>query len=182
MTERPLFQIVAKPGEPDGDQRDRWLELVTQGELPYRAARQVGVTLSAIRRLANQNEVFAEARAQALETGRHVRENLVDEAVETWAVQDDAPPAMRLAWAKRWNHAYRDSSRVEMTGATGGPVEVANTDVAEAIDRFTDLVARAIAARDTRPVDEPAHAAGNGRVGLPVGRLDGKAEPNGAAG
>jgi hypothetical protein len=70
------------------------------------------------------------------------REAFVDEQVEGWALDPDASDAMRLAWARRWNPAYRDKAQLELSGDAALSV-----DVELSIAKFTQAVAVAAARR-----------------------------------
>ena len=109
--------------EPSPSDFDRWEQKIIEGEEPSTAARALGHTASAFRRA---NSV---RHAEILETGREIRAGVADERMERWAVADDAPPAIRLAWARRHNRAYSD--KLELTGADGGKVEVTVEDARE---------------------------------------------------
>ena len=113
--------------EPSPSDFDRWQALLIAGEESSTAARSLGHTSSAFRR------VNSERHAECLATCREARAGAVDEQMEKWAIADDAPPAIRLAWAKRWNRAYSD--RVELTGADGGAVSVTVEDAREKLAR-----------------------------------------------
>lgn len=67
-------------------------------------------------------------------------------------------------------HGWAESSRSEHTGADGGPVEVADSHVADALDRFTSEVRRlGERAQSDRAVRDPA----GGRAALPAGEVRG---------
>lgn len=109
--------------EPSARDFDRWEALLIDGIEPSIAARELGFTASAFRR-ANP-----ERHAECLATSRESRAGVVDERMELWALADDAPPAILLAWARRWNPAY--TNRVALTGAGGGAVSVSVEDARE---------------------------------------------------
>lgn len=117
--------------EPSPSDFDRWEALIVDGGEPVTAARSLGHTWSAFKR-ANEKR-----HAGIITTSREIRAGSVDERMEKWAVADTAPPAIRLAWARRWNRAYAD--KLELTGADGG-------EVAVTVEDARDKLARKIAA------------------------------------
>ena len=125
--------------EPSPSDFDRWQLLLIAGEESSTAARSLGHTSSAFRR------VNSERHAECLAASREARAGAVDEQMEKWAIADDAPPAIRLAWARRWNPAY--SNRVELTGANEGPVRVTVEDARAKLARKIDQLASGTVAR-----------------------------------
>jgi hypothetical protein len=100
--------------QPSPSDFDRWEQLVLEGQEPSTAAKQLGFTCSRFR--------FAspERHAQILEGGKEARAGYVDERVEVRALEEDAAPAILLAWARRWNRAYTE--RQEISGPEGEPI------------------------------------------------------------
>lgn len=136
------------------------------------ALRRVGVegTKGQLRALVKQDDNLAEELHEA--RGKKLREELMSRAVDGYedpiigkdgdivgyrTVKSDR----LLEFACRMYLPEAKALRgVEVTGRDGGPVEVANPDVAAAIDRFTANIARL--ARGSEPgeaVREPAAAA-----------------------
>lgn len=83
----------------------RWEQLLEQCAEPPAAAQSLGYTSSRFRR------EDPDRHAAALELSREARSAYADERGEAWALADDAPPVLRLAWLKRWNAMWRDGRR-----------------------------------------------------------------------
>lgn len=105
--------------QPSPSDFDKWEERLAQGEEPSTAAKAIGRTASAFRR------ADLDRHAAALEMSREARGNYVDERMEQWAIEDDAPPPIRLAWAKRWQPEYAGNQKVDV----GVKVEVERREV-----------------------------------------------------
>lgn len=104
--------------QPSPSDFDRWEELLVKGVEPASAARELGFTASAFRRS------DPERHAECLALGREAREAIANNRGEKWALDDDAPPQIRLAYLKAESSRYRqgDTSNVEVNH--GGVVTV----------------------------------------------------------
>ena len=99
---------------PSDDHFDRLESLVRQGAEPSAAALELGHTLSDFRRTNRQRHLAILAIA------REERANYVDRMLERWSTADDAPPTIRLAWARRWNQEWRERAQLEVVPALEG--------------------------------------------------------------
>lgn len=99
-----------------------YINLVRGGTARSKAARAVADCTA--RTIENRIEALGltDTFLDALEDGRRERADLVDDRMDTWVDQEECSPTLRIAWAKRWNPAYRD--KVEHTGDGGGPIRV----------------------------------------------------------
>jgi hypothetical protein len=96
---------------------DAWERLIGDGREPSIAARELGfLGSSSFRR------VDPERHARVLAVSREVREGIANERGEQWAVEGDAPPALRIAYLRAESPLYRQGERVEV--AHGGAVVV----------------------------------------------------------
>jgi hypothetical protein len=102
--------------EPSPSDFDRWEALLAAGREPSDAAMELGYTSSMFRRTS------AERHAHCLEVGREARADRVDRRMEELTAEEAPQASLVLAWAKRWNPAYDERRRLELTGADGGPV------------------------------------------------------------
>ncbi len=83
---------------------------VLEGIAPDVAARKVGTTLSAIKRIDPHRHGDLIAR------GREVRRAVVDERMDELAKADDPNPTVVVAWAKANHEGYRDTTKLEISG------------------------------------------------------------------
>lgn len=95
-------------------------KLLEQGIEPYTAARRVGehLTCGAFRR--GDRERYE----QLLKMSKEARGHYVDKRIEQLAESSDPSPQIVSLWAKRWNHAYRETQQIEISGRDGGPIAV----------------------------------------------------------
>lgn len=93
------------------EQFQRWEELIRGGHSPYQAARDVGTTLSALKRgdLVRHD--------QMRELSKEIRAGVVDKRMDELALKEEPNAAIVNTWAKA-NHpeAYAEKSKLEITG------------------------------------------------------------------
>lgn len=132
-------------------ERQRFLEGLEQGFSIAAAARLTGHSRQRYYELRAEDEGFARAWLEALETGTdliedrlreialngvtEVTRNAAGEVVST-RVRDDPNSLWRIAIARR-PEVWSEKRRLELSGSDGGPLEVTNPNLAEAVERFT---------------------------------------------
>ena len=179
MGDHSLLPRNVKPAEVKD-----FLDRVSEGDLHTVAARAVfdqRMTATKLRRLARRDETFRSVYADAIEDGIYSRSLLADERADEIANAEEPQPTILLAWLRRWQPAFRDPHRVEMTGPGGGPLEV-TSDIADAVDRFTAAVVSLATSPGAGSVDGGAAGNGEGAARLPLGRMDGPSGANGSTG
>lgn len=147
-----------------------FLEAVSNGDTNGTAARKAGYSLATLQYRIDAKpewrERFDQARANRAATMADKVDRRMDELVA-----DEKPNATIVGmWAKRWNPEYRDKQTVETT--VTGRIEMTSPEVVEAVERFTAGVVQAASRLGTRKAPNGVEPGGNGRAGLPVGRLD----------
>jgi hypothetical protein len=131
------------------------------------AARAAGVGVDAIRRATKRDEVFAVAMHDAREEGLdHLEETIIlrarsgqplvktvvreftDGTKETTTTTErHISDNLAMFYLKRWRPEYRDSYRIEQTGANGGPIRIEQeAKIADAVGLFDAEVVRLAAA------------------------------------
>jgi hypothetical protein len=146
--------------EPSPSDFDRWEALIAEGRDPSSAAKELGFNGSSAFKRASWPGA-RERHGEAIVAARELREGIANDRGERWANVEDANPALKIAYLKAESSRYRQGDKVEI----GGSIDV-RTDVAEAIDRFTEAVAVAA-------VREAAGVGAGGNAREPVGRGDG---------
>lgn len=149
-----------------------WQARVEDGEDPKSAAAERGLTLS------NYRRADFERQREVLALSREARADEADRRLEKWASVDDASDQMRTYWHRyHANRAGRIQEQLKIEGRV-------DSDVADALDRFTEMVAAAAlrsAGRDgAGQADGDAQPEAQSAVGVAVGQLD-SAAGSGAA-
>lgn len=116
-------EMVDHPALIDRAELDEFFRLVRGGLARAKAAEAAtGMRLASVERRVERLQLLDEY-VDALEDARRARADMVDARFDEWVNEEKCSPALRIVWAKRWNHSYRE--RVEVTGADGGPLRVA---------------------------------------------------------
>lgn len=123
--------------EISAEQRAEFLELIRDGHNRADAANQLGLTGSAFRRLCRRDEVFAKAYEEAFAQGREattdrVRKEYVRRALDPESKSDRLLHYLAVTLLPEFEFYRR--SRIEHTGADGGPIEL--SEVAGARDKL----------------------------------------------
>lgn len=144
-----------------------WQARVEDGEDPKSAAAERGLTLS------NYRRADFERQREVLALSREARADEADRRLEKWASVDDASDQMRTYWHRyHANRAGRIQEQLKIEGRV-------DSDVADALDRFTEMVAAATVRQSQRDGEGSTHGVDHseaeGSVGLPVAQLDGQA-------
>lgn len=169
LPEVPLRGAHALPSPADWEDFER---RILEGQDPQQAANARGLTLSNYRR---QDETRQRA---LLKLAREARADEADRRLEDWVTRAEASDTLKVYFHRYHTlNAGRGVDRLEL--------EV-TSDVADAIDRFTQAVAAA-AVRGAEPgatggVAGDVEPGGEGRPRLAVAQLAGEAEPGRAGG
>jgi hypothetical protein len=135
-----------RPSLPDDEIKARVLEALRDGWSYTLASRKAGIDRSTLFRWRQSEPAFEQACQDAIESGL-----------------DAAEDAIRRHWRRDWRAAHSTlqarrrnvyGSKVEVTGADGGAIEVAALSEVERAARIAALLAAAEARRKTAPPDE----------------------------
>jgi hypothetical protein len=85
---------------------------------------------------------IAEARGAALDQAGLNVPHLFVKLARVVNTDDHASQLRAIQYALTLQGVHGEVARIEVTGADGDPVEVSNTDVAAAVDRFTTTIRR----------------------------------------
>lgn len=107
-----------------------WEALIDQGVPFYQAAKQVGVTMTAL----GSDRI---RREQGKERSRELQAAKVEQVMEEQASRPEPSPAIVTAWAKANHPDYEDRSKLEISGPDGGPIAIEG----KAVVGLADVVA-----------------------------------------
>lgn len=163
---KPMRGAHALPSPADWED---WQNRVENGEDPKAAAAERGLTLS------NYRRADYDRQRAILDIGKEARADEADRRLEKWVQVDDASDQLKTYWHRyHANRAGRTQEQLRLEGRLG-----VDSDVADALDRFTEMVAAAALRSAGRGGEGSADGAVEpeveGSVGLPVGQLDGAA-------
>lgn len=100
----------------------RFVALIDRGRLPRLAAEDIGYTWGTVKRHLASDPEFREACEEAsLRVDEHVEEVLLDKALE------GDLGAIRMWFQGRQPGKYVEAKQVQVTGAGGGPIQLATT-------------------------------------------------------
>jgi hypothetical protein len=145
-----------------------WQRRVEDGEDPKSAANARGLTLS------NYRRHDFERQREILDMAREARADEADKRLEKWVSVDGASDQLKTYWHRyHANRAGRIQEQIRLDGQLG-----VSSDVAEALDRFTEMVAAAAVRQSggerAGQVDGEPGAEGQGRARLQVAGLAGE--------
>jgi hypothetical protein len=121
-----------------------WQQRVEDGEDPKAAANARGLTLS------NYRRADFERQREILALSREARADEADRRLEKWVSVDDASDQMRTYWHRyHANRAGRVQEQIRLEGKV-------DSDVADALDRFTEMVAAAAVRQSAGAGERPA--------------------------
>lgn len=132
---------MAHPALIDREELDLFLESVANGDTMTAASKKIGWSLTAIRNRIDRDPRLSERFAAARNVGTHKRADKVDERFDTWIDEQNASPAIRIVWAKRWNPAYRE--KVEVSGAFVPPPAKGEEDWTVNLENVLGIIAEA---------------------------------------
>lgn len=130
LTEQIESQLPVAKRDPTPEQCKAFLKDVRTGTNPSAAASKfTGVngaprTASQFGRLARRDADFSAAYADAMAERASLKADFVDDLVEGRAIEADAPPAIVLAYAARWQPGYRREVRERVLAGEEDPLEL----------------------------------------------------------
>lgn len=178
VADRVAAGQVAKR-EPSADQRAAFLADVRSGTDPSTAARKLdgpaGMprTSSQFNRLARRDADFAADYSAALDERKAVMADRVDDLVARRAEERDAPAALVLGFAARWNHEFRWRERSE-PGAGESPLELSRPqiDVSLLTDSQVERLDAILREAELLIAIGQGRAANPERAALPAGEVE----------